>query len=229
MKIVEKTKTKLQALFRSLRRSLSIFWSNDDIAVNTFESVNSRLRKIRMSKAMVQEFVKIAKPNTKSELETGAALAGKLINGEYYVTALYIPLQICQTDSYEALREEHLLNYCEKHSLIHLGSIHTHPMQKCYLSSIDLHNHFWFQNELPEAISIVVAPTDFFKKYGVFRITDPGGMSVIRECKKSLTGFHSHEKPHDGGPIYHDCSNNVILDSTIQFCIEDMHFYPRRN
>uniref|UniRef100_R7W3A6 MPN domain-containing protein n=1 Tax=Aegilops tauschii TaxID=37682 RepID=R7W3A6_AEGTA len=45
-------------------------------------------------------------------------------------------------------------------SLIVCFPFQTHPTQSCFLSSIDLHNHYSYQVMLPEAIAIVMAPTD---------------------------------------------------------------------
>jgi hypothetical protein len=43
--------------------------------------------------------------------------------------------------------------------------LQTHPRQQCFMSSIDLHTHCGFQSMLPEAVAIVLAPTDERAKY----------------------------------------------------------------
>ncbi|KAJ1437912.1 hypothetical protein SESBI_03337 [Sesbania bispinosa] len=48
-----------------------------------------------------------------------------------------------------------------------------------------------------------MAPTDSSRTHGIFRLTTPGGMSVIRQCQQR--GFHPHNQPPDGGPIYDTC------------------------
>jgi STAM-binding protein len=40
----------------------------------------------------------------------------------------------------------------------------------------------------------------YFRSYGIFRLTDPAGMEVLRECDES--GFHTHPEATDGSPIY---------------------------
>ncbi|CAI0626348.1 unnamed protein product [Linum tenue] len=62
---------------------------------------------------------------------------------------------ICQT-----LNEEEIFDVQDKLSLFPLGWIHTHPTQTCFMSSVDLHTHYSYQIMLPEAIAIVMAPTD---------------------------------------------------------------------
>jgi STAM-binding protein len=99
---------------------------------------------------------------------------------------------------------------------------------------------------VPEAFAIVVAPTDsskyvlpklwsqlysqhislidsqtdlFGRSYGIFKLTDPGGMEVLRGC--SETGFHPHKEPEDGNPVYEHCSN-VYKNSNLRFEIFDL-------
>ncbi|KAF7037091.1 hypothetical protein CFC21_047554, partial [Triticum aestivum] len=89
----------------------------------------------------------------------------------------------------------------------------------CFLSSIDLHTQFSYQVMLPEAVAIVAAPTDPTRSYGIFRLTDPGGMDVLRECSES--GFHTHRETTDGSPIYETCSN-VHFKPNLRFEIVDL-------
>ncbi|CBI15474.3 unnamed protein product, partial [Vitis vinifera] len=49
---------------------------------------------------------------------------------------------------------------------------------------------------LPEAIAMVMPPRDVSKKHGIFRLTTPGGMSIIGHCDQR--GFHPHHPPSDG-------------------------------
>ena len=105
---------------------------------------------------------------------------------------------------------------------------------------------------LPEAIAIVMAPTDtsrlapphfvgkkvliilegtfriisshneyffFLRTHGIFHLTDPGGISVIRNCQQR--GFHPHEEPDDGGAIYEDCSH-VYMNLHLKFEVLDL-------
>ncbi|KAG2726956.1 hypothetical protein I3760_01G137500 [Carya illinoinensis] len=70
----------------------------------------------------------------------------------YVLNSLHVQ---CQT-----LNEEELFEVQDKLSLFQLGWIHTHPSQTCFMSSVDLHTHYSYQIMLPEAIAIVMAPTD---------------------------------------------------------------------
>ena len=63
------------------------------------------------------------------------------------------------SDSCTTTDEEALFEFQDKHSLLTLGWIHTHPTQTCFMSSVDLHTHVGYQIMLPEAIAIVCAPS----------------------------------------------------------------------
>lgn len=75
--------------------------------------------------------------------------------------------------------------------------------------------------QLPEAIAIVMAPTDPHSKFGAFRLTTPGGMGVIREC--SERGFHTHPRPSSGQEIY-ELSGHVYLDEKCNAKIDSIDF-----
>ena len=88
--------------------------------------------------------------------------------------------------------EDQLFEFQMKHDLITLGWIHTHPTQSCFLSSVDLHTQLGYQLMLPEAVAIVMAPTDRRRDYGCFSLS-PCGLDAIRAC--SQKSFHVHEIP----------------------------------
>lgn len=73
-----------------------------------------------------------------------------------------------------------------------VGWIHTHPRHACFLSSVDLHTSVSYQALLPEAIAVVLAPTDAALPVGVFQLT-PEGVRIVLQCP--LRGFHPHDPP----------------------------------
>ncbi|BBG94074.1 associated molecule with the SH3 domain of STAM 2 [Prunus dulcis] len=83
------------------------------------------------------------------------------------------------------------------------------PKQECTSNSV----------MIPEAFAVVMAPTDTSRSYGIFRLSDPGGMSVLKECQEQ--GFHPHKETTDGSPIYEHCSN-VYTNSNLRFEIFDL-------
>ncbi|OEL33104.1 AMSH-like ubiquitin thioesterase 2, partial [Dichanthelium oligosanthes] len=98
-------------------------------------STSSNLHDMQISVRLTDEFMELAKENTSSNLETCGILGASFRDGTYFVTTLIIPKQE--------------------------GTAHsTHPSQTCFLSSIDLHTQYSYQVMLPEAVAIVVAPTD---------------------------------------------------------------------
>lgn len=57
------------------------------------------------------------------------------------------------------------------------------------------------------------------RNHGIFRLTTPGGMSVIRQCPRR--GFHPHDPPPDGDPIYKQCTD-VFMDPKVRFDVIDL-------
>ncbi|XP_058732346.1 AMSH-like ubiquitin thioesterase 1 [Vicia villosa] len=174
---------------------------------------------LHISTAMMGSFMKLAKSNTDKDLETCGILAGSLKNRKFYITALIIPKQEATSSSCQATNEEEIFEAQDSRSLFPLGWIHTHPTQSCFMSSIDVHTHYSYQIMLPEAVAIVMAPTDSSRTHGIFRLTTPGGMSVIRQCQQR--GFHPHNQPPDGGPIYDTCTD-VFLNPDLKFDVIDL-------
>ncbi|GMH03955.1 hypothetical protein Nepgr_005794 [Nepenthes gracilis] len=174
---------------------------------------------LHISTTMMDTFMRLVKCNTVKSLETCGVLAGSLKNRKFYITTLIIPKQDSTSNSCQATNEEEIFEVQDKRSLFPLGWIHTHPTQSCFMSSIDLHTHYSYQIMLPEAVAIVMAPKDNFRTHGIFRLTTPGGMSVIRQC--DLRGFHPHEPPTDGGPIYKQCTD-VYMNPDLKFDVIDL-------
>ncbi|KAK9926322.1 hypothetical protein M0R45_023560 [Rubus argutus] len=174
---------------------------------------------LHISTTMMEHFMKLAKSNTNKNLETCGILAGSLKNRKFFVTALIIPKQESTSNSCQATHEEEIFEVQDKQSLFPLGWIHTHPTQSCFMSSIDLHTHYSYQIMLPEAVAIVMAPRDSTRTHGIFRLTTPGGMSVIRKCPHR--GFHPHDQPPDGGPIYNTCAD-IYMNPNLKFEVIDL-------
>ncbi|KAL5726088.1 ubiquitinyl hydrolase 1 [Ranunculus cassubicifolius] len=174
---------------------------------------------LHISTAMMENFMRLAKSNTSKNLETCGILAGSLKDRKFFVTTLIIPKQEGTSDSCQATNEEEIFEVQDKNSLFPLGWIHTHPTQSCFMSSIDIHTHYSYQVMLPEAVAIVMAPKDSSRKHGIFRLTNPGGISVIRNCDRR--GFHSHEDPPDGGPIYQHCTD-VYMNPNLNVDVIDL-------
>ncbi|KAK9071178.1 hypothetical protein SSX86_009746 [Deinandra increscens subsp. villosa] len=174
---------------------------------------------LHISSTVMDHFMKMAKSNTNKGLETCGILAGSLKNRKFFVTTLIIPKQEGTENSCQATNEEEIFEVQDKRSLFPLGWIHTHPTQSCFMSSIDVHTHYGYQIMLPEAIAIVMAPRDSARNHGIFRLTTPGGMGVIRNCPHR--GFHAHDAPSDGSPIYKQCTD-VYINPKLKFDVIDL-------
>ncbi|KAL9139960.1 hypothetical protein ABFS82_14G005300 [Erythranthe guttata] len=182
-------------------------------------SRSSSYQDLHIPVKMMEEFLRLAWDNTAKNLETCGILAGSLQDRVFHITTLIIPKQESTSDTCQTLNEEEIFEVQDKRSLFSLGWIHTHPTQTCFMSSIDLHTHYSYQVMLPEAVAIVMAPTDTSTPHGIFHLSDPGGVSVIRNCQHR--GFHPHEEPDDGSTIYEECSH-VYMNSTLSFDVVDL-------
>ncbi|KAG1346897.1 AMSH-like ubiquitin thioesterase 2 [Cocos nucifera] len=199
--------------------------TNEDLVPVCGESSTSTgIHNMHISVRLMGEFMELAKDNTDKNLETCGILGAFLNDQTFYVTTLIIPKQESTSGSCQALNEEEIHAILDEQSLLPAGWIHTHPSQTCFLSSIDLHTQYSYQVMLPEAVAIVMAPTDPARNYGIFRLTDPGGITVLKGCEER--GFHPHPGTADGGPIYENCSH-VYINPNLRFEIIDLRSpYP---
>lgn len=183
---------------------------------NTTEG-GTPLRTVFLPEGLRSKFLSIALPNTNKNLETCGMLCGKLQHNAFFITHLAIPHQISTSDTCSTTHEELLFNYLDENDLFILGWIHTHPTQSCFLSSVDLHTQNSYQIMLPESIAVVCAPRHE-PAWGVFRLTDPSGVNIIKHCHR--TGFHPHPEPD----LYKSAHNpgHIMIRSDIPFSIEDL-------
>ncbi|XP_074296023.1 AMSH-like ubiquitin thioesterase 2 [Silene latifolia] len=183
------------------------------------DSATPVLRNVHISAQLVEVFLEIARENTKKDLETCGVLGAFLKEETLYATTLIVPKQESTSTSCQALKEEEIFNIQNERSLFPVGWIHTHPSQTCFMSSIDLHTQYPYQVMVPEAVAVVVAPTDKTRSYGIFRLTDSNGMSVLGGCEEK--GFHPHPDSADGRPLYEQCSH-VYVNPNLRFEIFDL-------
>uniref|UniRef100_A0A0B6YUP4 MPN domain-containing protein n=1 Tax=Arion vulgaris TaxID=1028688 RepID=A0A0B6YUP4_9EUPU len=163
-----------------------------------------QLRTVVVPSLLMSKFLSAAAGNTSKESETMGILCGKLSQGVFKITNLYIPQQKGTHDSCDMENEEELIVYQDNHNLITLGWIHTHPTQTAFLSSVDLHSHFPWQKMMPEAIAIVCSPK--YEETGIFKLTDHG-LDVIGRCREK--GFHPHNKDP---PLFETCNHVQVSD-----------------
>ncbi|KAK6027685.1 Mov34/MPN/PAD-1 family protein, partial [Ostertagia ostertagi] len=136
---------------------------------------------------LIQKFLVCAQSNTAKNVETCGTLCGTIVGSAFLVSHVILPKQSGASDGCYAEGEEEVFAYQDKHDLITLGWIHTHPSQTAFLSSVDLHTHCAYQMMLSEAVAIVCAPSH--KQIGTFVLTSYG-MSVVESCTQK--GFHVH-------------------------------------
>ncbi|XP_013396532.1 STAM-binding protein-like [Lingula anatina] len=154
---------------------------------------------------LMPKFLHLATANTARNVETCGILAGKLRQGAFTITNLLVPKQSGTSDSCSAEDEEAIFDYQDKHDLITLGWIHTHPSQTAFMSSVDLHTHAGYQMMMPEAIAIVISPK--YQETGFFLLTPDYGLDYVANCRQK--GFHKHpEEP----PLYEQSSHVQIVE-----------------
>lgn len=162
-------------------------------------------------------FSSIARTNTAKGIETCGILLGfQQSTDSFLITSLLIPDQTGTHDTCETIgsAEERILSHALTNELVCLGWIHTHPTQSCFLSSVDMHTTLSYQRMLPNAVAIVVAPTDRNLPVGVWRLTEFGIMEVGR-CK--LGGFHDHK----GKEAFSVIVDDVTWDPSLKVVVVD--------
>ncbi|KAJ3770207.1 hypothetical protein FB446DRAFT_745078 [Lentinula raphanica] len=174
------------------------------------------LKIVHLPRDCLNRFLTIAKVNTARNRETCGLLLGKDRGSKYVVTTLLIPKQHSTSDTCTMDEEESILQVTEERGLITLGWIHTHPSQSCFMSSVDLHTHSAFQRMLPESFAVVCAPSSI-PNFGIFRLTDPPGLSLILACN-AKEAFH----PHPDAPIYTDAERGHVQMKDISLEIVDI-------
>lgn len=186
------------------------------IVPSTSTDSGRELKTVRLPRECLQRFLSIARINTAQNRETCGLLLGKDKGSKYVVTTLLIPKQHSTSDTCTMDEEELVLQFTEERHLITLGWIHTHPTQSCFMSSVDLHTHSGFQRMLPESFAVVCAPSSQ-PQFGIFRLTDPGGLQTILDCTVK-EAFH----PHPELPIYTDCDNSHVQMKDMPLEIVDL-------
>eukprot|EP00294_Goniomonas_avonlea_P006243 CAMPEP_0114549548 /NCGR_PEP_ID=MMETSP0114-20121206/5582_1 /TAXON_ID=31324 /ORGANISM="Goniomonas sp, Strain m" /LENGTH=461 /DNA_ID=CAMNT_0001734229 /DNA_START=153 /DNA_END=1539 /DNA_ORIENTATION=- len=181
------------------------------------DPASDALRRVRLPGEILEAFLKCADRNTQRAIETCAILAGTIEGDKLHVTALIVPLQEGTRDTCSTVDEESLFNELDTRNLLCLGWIHTHPTQSAFLSSVDLHMHASYQGMLAEAIAVVMAPTSH-PNHGIFRLTNPPGLSLIQNC--TLGGFHPHDK--SAGALFQDCDHVDVVWGQDRPVIVDM-------
>ncbi|XP_024988890.1 AMSH-like ubiquitin thioesterase 2 [Cynara cardunculus var. scolymus] len=180
------------------------------------------LKDVHISTQLLNGFLEVAKDNTSKDLETCGVLGAFLKERTYYVTTLIIPKQDATSSSCQAVNEEEIFAIQNEQSLVPVGWIHVFPSNKIkgtFVSSLSSRFIYNIQVMLPEAVAIVMAPTDASRSYGFFRLSDPDGMNILRECQER--GFHTHQEPVDGTSLYEDCSN-IYLNPNLRLEICDL-------
>ncbi|TEA18478.1 AMSH-like protease sst2 [Colletotrichum sidae] len=177
------------------------------------------IRPVFLPTQLKDAFLNIAADNTRQGLEMCGILCGRPVNNALFISCLLIPEQKSTPDTCETENESAMLDYCINEDLLMVGWIHTHPTQTCFMSSRDLHTQAGYQVMMPESIAIVCSPRHN-PSYGIFRLTNPPGLTHILQCTKSET-FHQHSI--DG--LYTGARNppgHVYHSDKLDFYVKDL-------
>jgi proteasome lid subunit RPN8/RPN11 len=170
----------------------------------------------RIAASLFEMFAKSAALNTARNVETCGMLCGRRVQSGLVITHILVPQQTGTSDYCAATDEEGLLDAQLRLDLICVGWIHTHPQHKCFLSSIDLHTSVSYQALLPDALAVVLAPTDVKLPVGIFRLTQHG-LKLVLQCP--LRGFHPHDESQ--GALY-GLAKDVAFDASLTPTIVDL-------
>ncbi|CAB3406075.1 unnamed protein product [Caenorhabditis bovis] len=144
-------------------------------------------RQMEMPSDLVQKFLDTTADNTTKNIETCGILGGKLINQKFRVSHVILPKQTGTANGCSSENDVEIAAMLSNSNLLSLGWIHTHPTQTAFLSSVDLHTQYVYQQMIPEAVAVVAAPSH--NEVGTFILT-PEGMNTLSSC--SQRGFHPH-------------------------------------
>jgi len=166
---------------------------------------------------LVDAFTNLARPNTQRNKETCGLLMGKMMDHGWQVTHLFLPSQTGTSDNCETFDEMKVFNAQVALEVVTLGWVHTHPSQTNFLSSVDLHTQYVHQLMLPEAVAIVIAPTDR-TTVATYTIPVPEAMDFLSKCR--LSGFHEHRS---APPLFRHAAHVTLRWNTnVPFDILDL-------
>ncbi|KAI8246106.1 hypothetical protein K4K55_011995 [Colletotrichum sp. SAR 10_96] len=177
------------------------------------------IRPVFLPTQLREAFLNIAADNTLKGLEMCGILCGRPVNNALFINCLLIPQQKSTPDTCETENESAMLDYCINEDLLMVGWIHTHPTQTCFMSSRDLHTQAGYQVMMPESIAIVCSPRHQ-PSYGIFRLTNPPGLTHILQCTQTQT-FHQHSIDD----LYTTASNppgHVYHSDKLDFYVKDL-------
>ncbi|KAK9888219.1 hypothetical protein WA026_000486 [Henosepilachna vigintioctopunctata] len=151
-------------------------------------------RTVRIPSRITTEFSYLSFRDMMKNIETVGYMAGKELNErQLLVTHLILPEQFGYSDFFKVKDSSQLTKYLEQNDLLMIGWIHSHPVDRPYLSSSDMHYHSVFQSVLPEAIAMVYSAKEM--RSTIFNLTPDYGLDFILNCKRK--GFHTHPTmPH---------------------------------
>jgi len=170
-------------------------------------------RAVIVPQKLIDRFLQLAKSNSDRNIETLGMLGGKLAKNKFTVTHLLLPKQSGKSDRCDLENYEELGDTYDREDIILVGWIHTHPAYDVFLSSVDMHNQYEYQNMLPEFVGIVCSIK--FNQTGCLTLTDHG-MSEIGAC--NLDNFH----PHSKNPPLFEVASHVTMDPSLEVVIKDL-------
>lgn len=187
------------------------------------EKIEAREREMKLPSAAMQEKVKQLQQKRTQQLQqmtscspssssspsssiSSSSLSSLSPTPMIVATCVLVPPQHGTRDTCQAEGEEEIENYMTSNDLIMLGWIHTHPTQKAFLSSVDLHTHLPFHLMMHESVAVVCALNE--GRIALFCLTQ-SGVDTIKRCQ--LRGFHRHYEDIRRAPLYGITSHTSVL------------------
>ena len=120
--------------------------------MSTMKPSPGSLKNVIIPGDLSSTFLQLAKENSDKCKETLGILGG-FEEDQIRVTHLIIPRQIGYSD--RCVMDDDVVDVWEtqtEEGVVFPGTIHTHPQYSGYLSSVDMHQQFVYQQDLPEVI-----------------------------------------------------------------------------
>ena len=187
---------------------------------------NGNVSIIHLPQELFNTFYDLSKEATAKEMETVTYLFGhtKQLNGttNVYITHLFVPDQSATANSSTVTNMNCLNEFSQQYNVKEFGWMHSHPLETCCLSSIDIHTQYTKQQCDQNYISIVFSAID--NAFGIFAITN-NGFNIIKQCKLNPSVHHQHVS----NDIYCNANHIEIDDRTLTVIDERMKLKQTTN
>lgn len=169
----------------------------------------SRSKTVALPADLISTFANAIRANTAHNTETLGILGGRPHGDLYEIQGVVIPAQRGASDTCECTDDPSLFSALDTRGWMALGWIHTHPGHGLFLSSVDMHTQALYQQQLSEAIAIVISQRE---GAGIFRLSAQG-LQEVSTCQ--ARGFHHHREGLTQRVSVREAGKTLLVDLRI--------------